>query len=96
MLKYRLVIEGTAEEIAEAKLYRDAYEFETVEFITREPKYRCKTLGELVFEYGDRLNCDVNTVYVLGCTNYRTKLGLPEEANYMSKEWKEIFLKEIT
>jgi hypothetical protein len=114
MLKYTLRIEGSAEELEQAKdiVFNLTYQhihgqykecitppiatgFAT-EYITREPKYRCKTLGELVFEYGDRLNCDVNTVYVLGCTNYRTKLGLPEEANFMSKEWKKIFLTEVT
>jgi hypothetical protein len=67
-----------------------------IEYITREPKMRIKTLAELVQEYPDRICLDNYTVMINGCTCYRTKLGLPEEANFMSKEWKEIFLKEIT
>jgi hypothetical protein len=67
MAKHKVIIEGTTQEIATIKsnyLYRlertDTFGITTsvscdtlIEFIVKEPKYRFKTLKELVLEFGD-------------------------------------------
>jgi hypothetical protein len=74
-----------------------------IEYITREPKYRVKTLVELVTEYGDEVSAyiDYNGNHKLavgdeGPTIDYDDLGV--EAIYTrpyGNEWKRVFLKEI-
>ena len=110
-MKYRLIIEGTKEEIEKAK----TYEFDCfadipgfgdnpipteVEFKIVEPKYRIKTLVELVMEYGEEVKVGgthVGYVEIRQCTVAGIDLGGDPTCHMLRPaHWKQIFLKEIT
>ena len=125
MLKYTLRIEGSAEELEQAKdiVFNLTYQhihgqykecitppiatgFVT-EYITREPKYRVKSLGELAAEFGDKLELthggrmmSVNGLHPLGVAVDLVELSPP----YVERGWgewcpgdlwKKTFLKEV-
>jgi hypothetical protein len=123
MLKYKLIITGTAEEIGKAR--NRAYQINEysdfplciqnlemctdltsieVAFITREPKYRVKTLVELVQEFGEKVGVGYDAgdgqpeILIDGHGMLVGYLGHPFTPPLGEEHecWKKIFLKEIT